>query len=535
MEQIIHVQLIGVGESKKDYVNSVEAILREEPVRVTCIEWADAFRKIQSMEVSDSNSPDILQVGKTWIPYFVKMKKFVDLTNIMSLPVKTPGNCSSYSLNYFYDPVLLYFRKDFIGRQNLLTRESFINSCQRLKNKQRTKHVLGLIAHREWYLLHVFFSFLWGFGGEICIDQFSYKLNYDEHFVKTLEFYEMLLREYANPDEQLSLYPVSFPTMTDFFVNRKDFSLFIGGSWIIRDLQKIYGNLWGAHFGVTALPTANTTNHPVFIGGSDLCVFNKKPLKNVDIIKRCLKKLNKSSNQLRFCMATGNIPANAHARREWASILDRTYQTEFYDFLEKIISNGRLYPTNPRWDEVGNGILSALPEIFNNLFGGFSGNYSDSNSKQKMIFDTLTKHGIDPKYEYDICLSFARENRNIASKLARLLKKKNVRIFLDEWETSRLIGLNLVEEFQRIYGGKSRLAIVLISKYYPVKYWTKFEFKIIEHEAERRNKIYIIPCIVEDVEEDLIPNPLRTTGWIDLRIQPISEAVQIIMNKLQTL
>jgi hypothetical protein len=75
----------------------------------------------------------------------------------------------------------------------------------------------------------------------------------------------------------------------------------------------------------------------------------------------------------------------------------------------------------------------------------------------------------------------------------------------------------------------------LISKYYPVKYWTKFEFKIIEHEAERRNKIYIIPCIVEDVEEDLIPNPLRTTGWIDLRIQPISEAVQIIMNKLQTL
>jgi hypothetical protein len=79
MNEFIQIQLISIAESKNDDVSSVESILDGEPVKVTCIEWSDAFRRIQSIKADDSGSPDILQVGKTWVPYFSERNKFLDL------------------------------------------------------------------------------------------------------------------------------------------------------------------------------------------------------------------------------------------------------------------------------------------------------------------------------------------------------------------------------------------------------------------------------------------------------------------------
>jgi ABC-type glycerol-3-phosphate transport system substrate-binding protein len=504
-------------------------ILNRELVEVTFVEWIDAFKKIQYMKVDDSDSPDILQVGKTWIPYFVDRKKFLNLTNIGFPPFTSPKNTSPYSLNYFYDPVLLYFRKDFIRREDILTKISFLNTCQRLKYIHKTKHVVGMIAHQEWYLLHTFFSFLWGTGGRIFVDYFSHKLNYDDHFIDTIEFYEMLLREYGNPSEQLGLSPILYPNMRNIFANRDDFFFFIGGVWMVRDLQKIYGNSWGDIFGVTALPTTNGTNHPVFIGGSDLCVLNKKEIKNKHAIKRCLEKLIEPSNQLKFCLDAAVIPANIQARRKWAVVLDETYQTEFNIFLERIISNGCIYPANSNWDEVGSGILFALNEIFNNLFGGFGSDYSEPDLKRNMILKTLNKNQIEPKYIVDVAFSFAGEDRNITRELVKSLKNNKVKFFFDENETSRLVGLNLNKEFQKIFGGRSRFVVVMISRHYPIKDWTQFEFEIIKDEAKRRSKTYVIPCIIEKVP---IPGMPRNISSIDLRKQSINGATKIIMDKL---
>lgn len=527
----VHIQLISTGKSKRDHIRSVERILTKESVKITCVEWFDAFRNITAINNSDPYAPDIIQVGKTWIYHFAKTKKIANLTNLnLNLPTFIKNNdCPDYSINWFYDPILLYFRKEFVSKSSLLKKSTFLETCQKLKKELPTNHILGIVANKEWYLIHSFFSWLWGMDGDIYINPISKKLEYDEKMIDALEFYDYLISEFSNPKQQFHpLSPISFAKMEERFIRKEDFCFFIAGSWLFRALYKHHRDSWGNYFGITALPTSEKSCHPAFLGGSDLCVTNKN-FKHEDKlqIEKCLKKLIAPDSQYQFCLETGHIPSNFQARSKFAIYMDNLYKTEFCDFLEKIISHYRFYPSE--WeDEIS--ISSALSEIFQNLYGGYGTHYPGSNEKRKMMLDVLLKYRIEPKYEYDVALSFAGENRDLAQKFYNKLRRKKIKVFFDKMEQSRLIGMDLDKEFRRIYGGKSRLIVILISKFYPAKDWTRFESEIIIDEAKRRGKTYFIPCIIDDTPVFGLP---RTIGHIDLRKTTITDAVNMIVEKLK--
>lgn len=531
MTRAIHIQLISVGKSKQDYIQVAEKILSGKTTRVTCVEWYDAFRSIASIKNSDLYAPDIIQVGKTWIYHFLKIGKIANLTKLdLNLPIFTKNSdYPDYSINWFYDPILLYFRKEFVDRGSLLRKSTFLETCKNLKGQSPINHVLGMVASREWFLTHSFISWLWGIGGDICINPISKKLEYDEKMFESLEFYDYLLREFSNPVQQFHpLSPISFATMGKNFIEKADFCLFIAGPWLVRALYKHYGNLWGDYFGVTSLPTTEGSRHIAFLGGSDLCIVDKnfEPEVKSQIVE-CLEKLIAPDNQYQFCLETGNIPSDPIARSKLSEYLDASYNTAFSKFLEEVVQSYRLYP--PDWEKVY--IVSALSEIFQNLYGGYGIEYSDPVAKKEMIFDVLLKYKIEPKYEYDVALSFAGENRGIAEKIYNGLRRKKIKVFFDKIEEARLLGLDLDKEFRRIYGGKSRIVLVLISKFYPVKDWTRFEFEIIIDEANRRGKTYFIPCIIENTPIFGMP---RTIGHIDLRKRTISDTVKMLVEKLKS-
>jgi hypothetical protein len=387
-----------------------------------------------------------------------------------------------------------------------------------------------MIASREWYLIHSFFSWLWGIGGDIYINPISKKLEHDEKMIDALEFYDYLLCEFSNPEQQFHpLFPTLFAKIGENFIKKADFCFLIAGPWLVRTLHKHYGDSWGDYFGVTPLPTTEGKYHSAFLGGSDLCVVNKNfKIEDKSKIEECLKKLIATDNQYQFCLETGNIPSDPKARFKFATNLDALYNTEFSDFLEGVVQSYRLYPRE--WgDEVS--IAYALAEIFQNLYGGYGVYYPHPAAKKEMMFDVLLKHKIEPKYEYDVALSFAGENRKIAEKVYNGLIKKRIKVFFDKMEQSRLLGLDLDKEFRRIYGGKSRLVLVLISEFYPIKNWTRFESEIIIDEAKRRGKTYFIPCIIDDTPIFGMP---RTIGYIDLRKITIREAVGLIVEKLKS-
>jgi hypothetical protein len=132
-------------------------------------------------------------------------------------------------------------------------------------------------------------------------------------------------------------------------------------------------------------------------------------------------------------------------------------------------------------------------------------------------------------FEYDIAISFAGEDREIAKDLAKLLRAKGVRVFYDEFFRHELWGKKLTEYFQNIYGSKTKFVISLISRHYPIKDWTDFEFSIMRKEAKSRQTEFILPVKIDNtkilgIHEDI--------GYLDYKKEGIDGIVDCLVKKL---
>ncbi len=147
----------------------------------------------------------------------------------------------------------------------------------------------------------------------------------------------------------------------------------------------------------------------------------------------------------------------------------------------------------------------------------------------KHCIDYLRFHSIElPAFEYDIVLSFAGENRVIANEIAIELKKRDIKLFYDEFSKAELWGKDLTSKFKEIYGSKAKYVVILVSKYYPLKDWTNFEFCIARDESKKRNMEYILPIRLDD---ELLFGLKETVGYI--RYSSSQEICDLIESKLK--
>lgn len=133
------------------------------------------------------------------------------------------------------------------------------------------------------------------------------------------------------------------------------------------------------------------------------------------------------------------------------------------------------------------------------------------------------------KFEYDVVLSFAGEDRKVAKKLYEILKKEGITVFYDLAEKERLWGKDLYQHLQQIYRDKAKFCVVFVSKSYVKKRWTRHELKQAQSRAFQENNEYILPIILDDAE---IPGMNRTTGYIDLRRGKIVDIAAMLLAKL---
>jgi len=97
------------------------------------------------------------------------------------------------------------------------------------------------------------------------------------------------------------------------------------------------------------------------------------------------------------------------------------------------------------------------------------------------------------QYLYDVALSFAGEQRLEAERIATLLKANGIRVFYDNDQTPVLWGRDLATELARIYEHEARYCLMLISKAYAEKMWTKHERKSALARALAQDDEYILP------------------------------------------
>ncbi|RSD20895.1 TIR domain-containing protein [Amycolatopsis eburnea] len=130
---------------------------------------------------------------------------------------------------------------------------------------------------------------------------------------------------------------------------------------------------------------------------------------------------------------------------------------------------------------------------------------------------------------YDVAISFADEDRAHAENLAEMLQIANVRVFYDRHEESRLWGEDLPAHLGEVYSTKARYCVMIISRHYAEKNWTRHERRFAQARALQDESAYILPVRLDDTE---VPGLPSTVGHVDLRRTTMDHVVRLILEKL---
>lgn len=136
-----------------------------------------------------------------------------------------------------------------------------------------------------------------------------------------------------------------------------------------------------------------------------------------------------------------------------------------------------------------------------------------------------------PCIKFDVAFSFAGEDRSIVYPIAEELKNQSISVFYDEFEKGNLWGKDLSKYFKSTYTENTRFVVPFISKHYPNKDWTNFEFTVAHEEAKKRDSEFILPVRIDDTLLVGLPN---TVSYLDYNVEGKDGIVEAILSKLKT-
>ena len=133
------------------------------------------------------------------------------------------------------------------------------------------------------------------------------------------------------------------------------------------------------------------------------------------------------------------------------------------------------------------------------------------------------------RFTYDVCLSFAGEQRKFVEKVAAVLKARGIRVFFDDYEQVALWGKDLYSYLDDVYRHLCRYCIIFASKEYAAKMWATHERRSAQARALQENQEYILPARFDDTP---IPGLPDTIHYIDLREVGPDDLAALAIKKL---
>jgi hypothetical protein len=132
-------------------------------------------------------------------------------------------------------------------------------------------------------------------------------------------------------------------------------------------------------------------------------------------------------------------------------------------------------------------------------------------------------------FEYDVALSFAEADKEVAGDLAEQLRSRDITVFLDEYNSLAQWGKDILDHLVNLYARKALYCVLLISRHYPLRSWTEANRTSARELALRDADEYILPIRLDDNE---IPGITEAKGYRDLRKDPIESIVTLLEEKL---
>jgi multiple sugar transport system substrate-binding protein len=392
----------GAGNAIRELGNRFEEETKIH-VRVRLLDWSEAFSEIDRALRGEGNTPDVFQLGSTWISLFASknllaplgsMVNAVDSSRFLELSwelTHVENKSAVFSVPWFLDVRMLFANKAVLSALGInegeqFTETGFRSLLQEISDREFLNPQgfpmapFGLPGKDDWTGPQQAAPWIWSAGGDFVKKE-------SEGWVSALldsatldgvgSYLELLGNLHFSP---YSLRENSTQVTQRFAGSEQVFLM--GTSEIIRKLDiPIAENGLKESFigqdGILLLPFPNGSNgHFSFVGGSHLAIPQLK-FKNAKA-RRLLRFLVRADNMDRYTRRIGFLPADK-------SILSvRAADSRYHYLIKEIEKNGRAFPNIPKWGDIENELIAMF-----NRFGEILRNQSDEKIRASLLTATL--------------------------------------------------------------------------------------------------------------------------------------------------
>jgi hypothetical protein len=137
--------------------------------------------------------------------------------------------------------------------------------------------------------------------------------------------------------------------------------------------------------------------------------------------------------------------------------------------------------------------------------------------------------GPSVKHRYEVVLSYAGEDESYVSKVASLLKDRDVELFYAPFKEADLWGTDLSEELDVIYRMEGRFCVMFLSEHYARKAWPTHERRSALSRSVQQRQRYILPCRFDHTE---VPGLPPSVHYVNLKSKTPLELTNLILEVL---
>ncbi|GMU96121.1 sugar ABC transporter substrate-binding protein [Ignavibacterium album] len=323
-------------------------------VKVQQIPWTAAQEKLITAFASD-NTPDVCQLGNTWIPQFASLNAIIDLSDFIarSSTVKAENFFSGiwetniidnrvFGIPWYVDTRLMFYRKDVFERAGFNNPpknwDELYLLCKKIKelNKGKEKYPI-FIPTNEW---NSFIIFGLQAGAKLLKEKDTRGNFSSKEFKEAFDYLIRFHKEKLTPFGMMQVTNV-YQAMAEEYI-----SIYFSGPWNIPEFKKwMTGN--PADKLATAPMPGYRDEYPglSLAGGSSLVIFKNSKHKNE--VWKLIEFLSEPEIQLKVYRVTNNLPSVIEAWND-SSLANDIYMKAFYQQLQRVTSA----PKIPEWEQI---------------------------------------------------------------------------------------------------------------------------------------------------------------------------------------
>ena len=323
-------------------------------VDVQSIPWTAAHEKLLTAYAGNS-TPDVCQLGNTWIPEFVVLNaieplgQWLDHSSIVRKENYFPGIYETnlidtvlYGIPWYIDTRVLFFRKDILSAAGFpdgpKTWQEWTEACRRIKSTSDGGEKYAILLPTSEWAPPVILGLQT--GAALLKDRATLGDFSGSDFRRAFQFYIDFFRSGFAPIGNTQVANIYQGFAEGFF------SMYITGPWNIGEFSRRLPPEMQDKWMTAPMPAPEHDSPGVSLaGGSSLVVFRSS--KNKSEAWRFIEYLSEPSQQIAFYKLTGDLPAHREAWKD-SSLVGNPYVRAFFRQFERV----KAPPKIPEWEQI---------------------------------------------------------------------------------------------------------------------------------------------------------------------------------------